>query len=60
MVPSGTGNKGGKDDNTVTIVQTTDCSHVIGSESVIVTVSGNESTSQNNPSNTEISVLAHL
>lgn len=31
-----------RDGNTVTIVQTTDSSQVIGSESVIVTVSGNE------------------
>ena len=32
-----------RDGNTVTIVQTTDSSQVIGSQSVIVTVSGNES-----------------
>ena len=31
-----------RDGNTVTIVQTTDSSQVIGSQSVIVTVSGNE------------------
>ncbi|KAK7081559.1 hypothetical protein SK128_006938 [Halocaridina rubra] len=54
-----------RDDNTVTIVQTTDSSQVIGSDTVVVTVSGSHSnyinTPSQNPSNdAEISVLAHL
>lgn len=54
-----------KDDNTVTIVQTTDSSQVIGSDAVVVTVSGSNSNyvtapSQPTSNDAEISVLAHL
>lgn len=55
-----------KDDNTVTIVQTTDSSQVIGSDAVVVTVSGLHSSYVSSPppqptsSDAEISVLAHL
>ncbi|KAK3875223.1 hypothetical protein Pcinc_019884 [Petrolisthes cinctipes] len=64
-----------KDDNTVTIVQTTDSSQVIGSDTVVVTVSGSQHPVYAPPApalhsrhappaptstDTEISVLAHL
>ncbi|CAL4108026.1 unnamed protein product [Meganyctiphanes norvegica] len=53
-----------RDDNTVTIVQTTSSSHVIGSDAVIVTVSGSDATrfatQSSQHSNTDVSVLAHL
>lgn len=58
---------GRKDDNTVTIVQTTDSSQVIGSDAVVVTVSGSNSNyvtagppQPPSPADAEISVLAHL
>lgn len=64
-----------KDDNTVTIVQTTDSSQVIGSDTVVVTVSGSQhptyapsvpalhprhAPAAPTSTDTEISVLAHL